>query len=155
MKRSAIRLVTVIALAAAASLAQEPGGKLRPGAPNMGERRLSLTEHLEHLTQVLDLTESQKGQARTIFEEAAQSAQPVQQELRQNREKLTAAAKAGNSDMEIEKLATQQGYLMGKLLSIHAMAMSKFYRILTPEQRAKADQTLEQFRQGVRPNSGP
>jgi Spy/CpxP family protein refolding chaperone len=103
------------------------------------------------MAQALGLTASQKEQARMIFQHARQSAQPIQQEVRQNRENLLAAAKAGKSEGDIEKLADDQGRLLGKLIAIRTEATAKFYQMLTPEQRIKADQMDEQFRQKVRP----
>ena len=85
-----------------------------------------------------------------IFQNVQQSAQPIRQELKQNREKLSAAAKASNSEGDIQKLAAEQGRLLGKLIAIRTEGSAKFYQVLTPEQRAKADQMHRQFRQKVR-----
>jgi Spy/CpxP family protein refolding chaperone len=104
----------------------------------------------EQMAQALGLTASQKEQARMIFQYARQSAQPIRQELMQNREKLVAAAKAGKSDADIEKIADDHGRLLGRLVAIRTEASAKFYKMLTPEQRAKADRMDEQFRQKVR-----
>ena len=106
--------------------------------------------NLEHIAQALNLTDSQKGQARTIFQQARQSAEPVRQELKQNRETLAAAAKAGKSESDIQNLANERGRLLGKLVAIRTVASAKFYQILTPQQRVKADQMHEQFRQRAR-----
>lgn len=97
------------------------------------------------MMQALNLTESQKQQAKTIFEQARKSAQPVVQELMQNREALAAAVKADDT-AGIQQLAAKQGQLRGQMLSAHAEAMAKFYQTLTPAQKAKA----EQIRQTVR-----
>jgi len=105
---------------------------------------------LDHVAQVLNLTDSQKAQARTIFEHAQQSAQPIRQELKQNREMLTAAAKVSNSEGDIQKLANDQGRLLGKLIAIRTEASARFYQLLTPEQRVKADQMHEEFKQRIR-----
>ena len=109
---------------------------------------------VDHVAQVLNLTEPQKEQARTIFEQMRQSAQPVRQELKQNREKLMAAAKVANNESAIQKLAMEQGRLMGKLIAIRTEGSAKFYQVLTPEQRVKSDQMHEQWRQKMR-SKGP
>jgi len=116
----------------------------------MHQYRGFMHPYSEQMAQALSLTASQKEQARMIFKHAQQSAQPIQQEVRQNREKLVAAAKAGKGEGDIEKLADDQGRLLGKLIAIRTEASAKFYQILTPEQRFKADQMDEQFRQKVR-----
>jgi Spy/CpxP family protein refolding chaperone len=64
----------------------------------------------------------------------------------QNREALDAAVKANNTS-QIESLSSQRGILQGKALAIRSTAMAKFYDILTPEQRIKADQMQCQMRQ--------
>ena len=117
-----------------------------------GQKRGFMWDHmdLDHVAQALNLTDTQKMQARTIFEQAHQSAQPIRQELRDNREKLSAAAKVSNNTSEIQKLSTEHGRLVGKLVAIHTEARAKFYQMLTPEQRVKADQMHEQMREQMR-----
>jgi Spy/CpxP family protein refolding chaperone len=105
---------------------------------------------LDRLTQSLNLTDSQKQRARAIFESARQSAQPIRQELKANRDKLRAAAKVSNGEGDIQRLATEQGRLLGKLIAIRTQASANFYQMLTPEQRVKADQMHEQFREKMR-----
>ena len=57
----------------------------------------------------------------------------------QNHQSLWAAVKA-NDTAQIQKLSTEQGNLHGQLAANRSLAMAQFYQILTPEQRAKADQ---------------
>jgi len=137
--------VAVTALAVGIVFAQVPTGSLQGRAANAAEGPHSpIGGHLDEITQVLNLTDSQKAQARTIFEQAGQSAEPILQDLKENREKLDAAAKASNSEGDIQQLATEQGRLLGQLIGIHTVATAKFYQMLTPEQRAKVDQMHEQ-----------
>ena len=145
-----MKCAAVATFAAGIVFAQTPTVDSRPGAVHAQEgRRGFMWGHmdLDHVAQVLNLTDSQKEQARTIFQQARQSAEPIRQELRQNREKLSAAAKVSNSEGDIQKLANEQGRLLGKLIAIRTEASAKFYQMLTPEQRVKADQMHEQFRQ--------
>ena len=142
MQKPLIRFGLVITLVAMVAFTQTPGGGSRPSQ----QGRLGFTRHLEHLTQALNLSDSQKEQVGAIFQQARVSAQPVLEELSQTRAKLTAATKDGASDVESQKLADEQGRLIGKLVAIRAQARSRFYRVLTPEQRVKAEQMHEQFR---------
>ena len=142
-----MKYAAVATLAVGIVFAQAPTGNLQPGASTQQGRRGFMRWNLEHIAQALNLTDSQKEQARTIFQQARQSAEPIRQELRQNREKLSAAAKVSNSEGDIQKLANEQGRLLGKLIAIRTEASAKFYQMLTPEQRVKADQMHEQFRQ--------
>lgn len=148
MRHALIRDVAVAALAAGIIFAQAPGRNMHRGDTNTLEKPNDfMVRHLEHLAQVLNLTDSQKEQARTIFQQTHQAAQPIRQELKLNRVKLTAAAKGGTSEAGIQELANQQGHLLGRLVAIHTVAASKFYQMLTPEQRVKADQMDEEFKQ--------
>ena len=93
----------------------------------------------QKIFQSLNLSKDQKLQARSILQNARQSAKPVTQQLKQNREALTAAV-TGNDPAKIQQLSTEQGQLRGQILGIRSDAMSKFYAILTPEQRTAAQQ---------------
>jgi Spy/CpxP family protein refolding chaperone len=105
---------------------------------------------LDRVAQALNLTAAQKQQAQTIFQQAQLSAQPIRQELKQNREKLSAAAKMSNSEADIQNLATERGRLLGKLIAIRTEASAKFYQLLTPEQRVKDEQLHQQLREKMR-----
>jgi Spy/CpxP family protein refolding chaperone len=106
-------------------------------------RCLSFDRQLEHVAHVLGLTDSQKEQARVIFRNAREFSQPVQQELRQNRERLTAAAMSA-SEPDIQRLASEHGRLLGQLAAIHTRASAKFYQTLTSEQLVKYDHMRQQ-----------
>jgi Spy/CpxP family protein refolding chaperone len=97
----------------------------------------------------LNLTAAQKAQAKTIFETARQDAKPIRGQLMQNHQSLWAAVKA-NDTAKIQELSTTQGNLRGQLVANRSLAMAKFYQILTPEQRAKADQMHQNMQTRVR-----
>jgi len=142
MRSSLLKHGAVVALAATVVLAQTPGATRQPGAA----RGLGFDRHLEHVAQILGLTDSQKEQARVIFRNARESSQPIQEELMRNRDRLTLAAKSA-SEPDIQSLATEQGRLLGQLVAIRTRASAKFYQTLTPEQRVKYDQMREESRQ--------
>src|SRR5215472_6903154 len=152
MRHSFMKHTAVATLAAGIIFAQPPGGNPPPGAakPQPGMREGMCEQWEERAAQSLNLTDAQKEKARTIFQNARQSAEPIRQELKQNREQLMAAAKASPNEANIQKLATEQGRLMGQLITIRTMASAKFYQMLTPEQRVKADQMHEQLMQRFR-----
>jgi Spy/CpxP family protein refolding chaperone len=153
MPYSFIKYVAAATLAAGITFAQGPSSDPQPGAmsPNEG-RPDAMRRHmdLDQMAQALNLTDAQKEKARTIFDQAKESAAPLREELRQNREKLSAAAKMANNDADIQKLATEQGRVLGQLIAIRTEASAKFYQILTPAQRVKHDQMHEEFRQRMR-----
>jgi Spy/CpxP family protein refolding chaperone len=146
MKSNLTRFAAVAALAAGMSFAQQatPAPQPAPAKPMTGVRA-----HVRNrMMQKLNLTDAQKQQAKAIFQQARQTAQPIRQQLRQNRQSMAAAVKA-NATAQIQSLAATQGTLRGQAMAIRAQALAKFYTTLTPDQRAKADQLHEQFRQRV------
>ena len=146
MKWHLLQFAAVTALATGMVLAQAPATGARPmqkaplGHPMFGHGQMM---------EALNLTPAQKQQADTIFNDAKQKAGPIRQEMRQNREALSAAVKANNTS-QIETLSAHQGELQGKALAIRSGAMAKFYTILTPEQRTKADDMMTRMRQRMR-----
>jgi Spy/CpxP family protein refolding chaperone len=93
---------------------------------------------LERAATQLELTDSQKQFAQSVFKENREAARPLMQQLRQGREQMAAAVKA-NNDAEITRIANQQAQLTAQLHALQAKALAKFYAQLTPEQKAKAD----------------
>ena len=69
-------------------------------------------------------------------------------QMKQNRQALAEATKAGNN-ADIERLANEQGSLMGKMIAVRTEAFAKIYHTLTPEQRAKADQFRSRMHQRI------
>jgi len=146
-----MKYTAVAALATGMVFAQTSGSNEQTLAPKAQQgRRGFMRRHLERIAQALNLTDSQKQQARAIFRQARESARPVRQELKQNREALTAAAKVNKGEAEIQKLSAEQGRLCGHLVEIRTEGSARFYQMLTPEQKAKADQMHTQFRQRPR-----
>ena len=98
----------------------------------------------------LNLTQDQKTQAHSIFQDAQQSARPVMEQLRSARQSLAAAVKNNAPSAEIDRLANQQGTLMAQLSAMHAKAFAKFYALLTPEQRGQlSDTAIERMMGGM------
>jgi len=90
----------------------------------------------------LNLTDAQKTQAKSIFQDARQSSQPVRQQLMETRKSLRAAVKA-NDTAQIQQLSTVMGSEMGQLTAIRSSASAKVYQTLTPEQKQKADELAQ------------
>ena len=147
MKSHLFQFAAVTVLAAGMALAQAPAtGAQR--APQKAPFTHPVFGH-QQMMQALNLTTAQKQQAKTIFGDAKQKAEPIRQEMRQNKEGLDAAVKVDNTS-QIERLSSRQGELHGKALAIRSEARAKFYAILTPEQRKKADQMQSRQRMGER-----
>jgi len=138
------RFIGIITVSAGLLVAQGPGGPRGrgPGQPPQGAPGDRSPEQfqqrrLDFLTTVLGLTDSQKDQAKAIFDAAAQASQPLRDQLRQAHQALASASQAGKSDAEIDQLAATVGTLTGQTAAIQAKAQAKFYGILTPDQKDK------------------
>ena len=139
MKNSLVRFVGMAALASGMMFAQAPASPAQPQAP--AQRRQQFRGRMFDRTAArLNLTDDQKQQAQSIMKSARESAQPITQQLKQNRVALRDAVKAGKSDADIDQLAASTGTLMGQATAIRTKAFAKVYALLTPEQRTKADQ---------------
>ncbi len=123
-------------LAVGLLFAQGPGPHRGPG----GERGQKF------LSTALELTDAQQEQAKVIFDAAKAQSEPLQEQLKTNRDAISAAIKANKSDQEIQQLANTQGALAGQLAGIHAKSMAKFYQLLTPDQKTKFDTMHEKMR---------
>lgn len=147
MKPIITKIATTAALATGMLFAQTPAPSApAANAPAAHERAHNgMRQHRERMAKELNLTDAQKQQAKSIFQNARETAKPVREELKQTRLALREAAKTGKSG-EIRELSAKQGNLMGKMTAIRTEAFSKFYQVLTPEQRAKADQMQQQHR---------
>jgi len=147
MKRNWMRFAAAGTLAAGMVFAQV--AVKQPAGQGMHSFARRATGH-RRMMQALNLTDAQKQQAKTIFQQSRQSVQPVRQQLKQNRQALEAAVKA-NDKVQIDRLSATQGQLRGQMMAARAEAMAKVYQILTPEQRAKAEQLRQNFKTKMAP----
>jgi len=145
MKQRMIQFATVAALAAGMAFAQAPAAPPAHEANGQAHvNRRAAARH--HMMQQLNLTEAQKAQAKTLFQQAREKSKPLVEQLRQDRQAMAAAVKADDT-ARIRSLAAKEGKTRGELMAIRSEGMAKFYATLTPEQRAKADQLHQQMRQ--------
>jgi Spy/CpxP family protein refolding chaperone len=144
MKNNLIRLATVAAMAGGMAFAQAPAKMpQQPPAAHRMERR---GEFHEQMMQALNLSDTQKQEAKAIFGQARETSKPYREELKQNREAMFAAIKADDS-ARIHTLASKEATSRAKMVEIRSDAMAKFYTKLTPEQRVKFDQFHQQMKQ--------
>jgi Spy/CpxP family protein refolding chaperone len=93
----------------------------------------------EHLAKELNLTPDQQTKVRAIFADTHQRAQALEPKMREEREALKTAVKAGN-DREIDRILQQNSQLNADFEAMHVKAMAKVYAMLTPDQKTKFDQ---------------
>src|ERR1035438_3291481 len=141
MKRIWIGIAAVGALAAGLAIAQTAA---TPPAGANGKRVGALVQ--KRMLKTLNLTDAQKQQAKTILQSARQTAQPLAQQLKQDRAALTAAVEAGDS-ARIQQLSTEMGSLRGNVLGVRSLAMADVSALLTPDQKTKAEEFTQKAQQ--------
>ena len=82
------------------------------------------------------LTDSQKTQAKSVFQQARQTAKPVREQLMATRKSLQAAVQAGDSN-QIQQFSATEGQEIGQLMAIRSSAFSKVYQTLSSDQKTK------------------
>ena len=127
---------------AAVAKAQGPGGGMH-GGPGGG----MLGGMIGHM---LDLTDAQKEQIKTITKAAFDSNQTLMTQLKASRDAERAAIQAGKSDAELAQLAQSYAPLHTQLNATRLQTEAKIYKVLTPEQRAK----LDKFRDNMQERMG-
>jgi len=136
MKRNWMKLATVAALAAGIALAQTP--PTNPETRPTHRQRTYRGKSAGHMFRALNLTDAQKLQAKAIFSESRKANEPLRLQLQQNRQAFRAALKS-NDQGQIANLSRASSELRGQLKAARTQTMEKFFQILTPEQRAKAE----------------
>jgi Spy/CpxP family protein refolding chaperone len=92
------------------------------------------------MTSSLNLTDSQKQKAQSIFDSAYQQAQTLRDQMYEKRKAYWNSQKP-MSDAEIDKLAAERAELSAKMQATRDKAFANFYNnVLTAEQRTKYDQ---------------
>ena len=140
MKTNMIKIATAALMAGGLAIAQTaaPVPAPRTHRPGYAQREARRGEMREKMMQELNLTADQQAKAKAIFGQSWQDSKSVFEQLKQNDQAMQAAVRA-NDTAKIKELAATQGKLRGQLMANHEMARAKFYQILTPEQRTKAD----------------
>jgi Spy/CpxP family protein refolding chaperone len=140
MKRILTGIATIGVLAAGFAIAQTTA---TPQAKPAGAQNIRAQVH-RRMIKALNLTDAQKQQAQTIFQSAKQTVQPLASQLKTDRAAMAQAVKAGDM-AKIQQLSTDMGSLRGTVMSTRLQAQAKFYALLTPDQKTKA----EEFQQKV------
>ncbi|MGH9968263.1 MAG: Spy/CpxP family protein refolding chaperone [Pyrinomonadaceae bacterium] len=135
----AVLVIGVAVFALGRGLVGIQHGQGRGDGPS--SRHFGGPEMVEHMSRALDLTDAQKAQVKTILESAEATAGPLMKKMDEVHKQLEAATANGQFDeTQIRALANQQAQAMADSIVEHERTKSKIYIILTPEQRAKADE---------------
>jgi Spy/CpxP family protein refolding chaperone len=142
MKKTFTVFAATLALAGGLAMAQTATAPATPAVPHARQHMRMMRQRI---AQQLNLTDAQKAQAKSIFQQSREQTKPVRDQLKTNRQALAAAVKA-NDTGQIQQLSQQEGSLLSQLVAARAEARAQFYQILTPDQKAKADQMAAHFK---------
>jgi periplasmic protein CpxP/Spy len=102
---------------------------------------------LKHMAKELNLTDAQKTQIKTIMQAERPKIQPLMQQLRQNEQAQNAAITGDFNESQARAFAQKQTQIMNDLIVEKQRTKSQIYAVLTPEQRQKALQLMQQREQ--------
>src|SRR5690348_6238388 len=123
MKHRLIQFATAAALAAGMAFAQAPAAPSVAGHPATGHAHVNRRAAFRHrMMQQLNLTEAQKAQAKTLFQQAREKSKPFVEQLRQDRKEMAAAVKADDVS-RIHSLAAKEGKTRGELMAVRSETM--------------------------------
>lgn len=135
-------IVTAILLAVAAGLTASVSAQ--------GQRRGFGHRHgwmLHRMTRALNLTDAQQTQIKSIMADSRTRTKPLMQQLRQNEQAQNASINGNFDEAAARAFAGKQAQIMSNLIVEKQRTKSQIYSVLTPDQRQKALQLIEQHEQ--------
>ncbi len=102
---------------------------------------------LKHMTKQLNLTEAQQTQIKGIMAGEKTKIKPMMQQLRQNQQAEDANVNGSFDENQARTFANKQAQLMTDLIVEKERMRSQVYAVLTPEQRQKALQLMQERQQ--------
>ena len=146
MKNRILVLAGVAALVIAATVFAVAQGI--PGHPHGGGRG----DMIEHLSRALDLTDAQKTQVKAIVDAERAATEPARARMGEIHKQVEAATLNGQFDeAQVRALATEASQIMTNQMVEHVRAFAKIFALLTPEQRAKAQEMHKRMGPGGPP----
>ena len=141
MRRLGIAFVVAVLIPTSAfAQGRRGGGRTRGGSAGAVVWDKQSTIYL--FDALLSLTSVQEKQVTTVFDAAGKAAQPLATALGTGSKALFEAAKSGQHDDEIERLAAEQGQLTTQLQALQARTFAKMWALLTADQQAKVDDSI-------------
>jgi Spy/CpxP family protein refolding chaperone len=102
---------------------------------------------LKHMAKQLNLTEAQQTQIKGIMADEKTKTKPMMQQLRQNQQAEYANVNGSFDENQARAFANKQAQLMTDLIVEKERMRSQVYAVLTPEQRQKALQLMQERQQ--------
>jgi protein CpxP len=102
---------------------------------------------LNRMTRELNLTEAQQTQIRNILADERTRIKPLIEQLRQNEQAQNAKIDGSFDETQVRAFANNQAQIMRDLIIEKQRTKSQIYSVLTPDQRQKALQLIQQHEQ--------
>jgi periplasmic protein CpxP/Spy len=102
---------------------------------------------LKHMTKQLNLTEAQQAQIKGFLADERTRTKPLMQQLRQNEQAQNAAINGTFDEAQARAFAGKQAQIMSDLIVEKQKTKSQIYSVLTPDQRQKALQLMQEHEQ--------
>jgi Spy/CpxP family protein refolding chaperone len=98
---------------------------------------------LRRMTRELNLTGAQQTQIKSILQAEKAKIQPLRQQLRQNQQTENTAISGTFDEGKARAFAGKQAQIVSDLMVERERMKSEIYAVLTPDQRAKAQQLMQ------------
>ena len=102
---------------------------------------------LQRMTKSLNLTDAQQTQIKSIMADSRTRTKPLMQQLRQNEQAQNANINGNFDEAAARAFADKQAQIMSNLIVEKQRTKSQIYSVLTPDQRQKALQLMQQHEQ--------
>jgi protein CpxP len=102
---------------------------------------------LSHMTKELNLTEAQQTQIKNILADERTRTKPLMQQIRQNQQAQNAKIDGSFDETQVRAFANNQAQIMRDLIIEKQRTKSQIYSVLTPDQRQKVLQLIQQHEQ--------
>ena len=102
---------------------------------------------LQQMTKELNLTAAQQQQVKTVLKTERGKIQPIMQQIHQNEQANNAAVTGQFDEGKARDFAQKQAALMADMMVEKERTKSEIYALLTPEQRQKALELMQQREQ--------
>ena len=136
MKKFAIVAAVSVAVLAAA-LALHAEAKFRHASEKWGGPPMA-GRFLQHMADVLDLTDAQQAQVKSMWQAEQPNIMPLVQQLANAHQQMVAVTAGGKFDQaQVQTIANQQAQTIAQLIVEKQKLQSQVYSILTPDQQAK------------------
>ena len=138
MKKYAIA-AGILVLVMGAALALHAEAKFRRASQSWGGPPMA-GRFLQHMADVLDLTDAQQAQIKKMWKDEQPTLKPLLQQLAQGHKQMVAATSGGKFDQaQVQAIANQQAQTIAQLIVEKQKLQSKVYTVLNADQQAKFD----------------